>query len=71
MAELSTIYDYMRSYAPLLGERILQEYPALQQFEDPVSPRLERLLRRPKPAQNVAIMGVVKRWQRALSLIHI
>jgi hypothetical protein len=28
MDELSTIYDYMRSYAPLLGERILQEYPA-------------------------------------------
>src|SRR6201998_445893 len=71
MAELSTIYDYMRSYAPLLGERILQEYPALQQFEDPVSPRLERLLRRPKPAQNVAIMGVVKRWQRARTAMFV
>jgi len=65
MAELSTIYDYMRSYAPLLGERILHEFPALQRFEDAVSPRLEQLLRRPKPAQSVAIMGVVKRWQHA------
>ena len=46
MDELSTIYDYMRSYAPLLGERILQEYPALQQFDDPICPRLEQLLRR-------------------------
>src|ERR1044071_3654270 len=61
----------MRSYAPLLGERILQEYPALQQFDDPVSPRLEQLLRRPKPAQNVAIMGVVKRWQRARTAMFV
>ncbi|MBZ5505120.1 MAG: hypothetical protein LAO78_06515 [Acidobacteriia bacterium] len=71
MDELSTIYDYMRSYASLLGERILQEYPALQQFDDPVSPRLQHLLRRPKPAQNVAIMGVVKRWQRARTAMFV
>ena len=71
MAELSTIYDYMRAYAPLLGERILREYPALQQFEDPVSPRLQQLLRRPKPAQSVAIMGVVKRWQRARTAMFV
>ncbi|PYP92034.1 MAG: hypothetical protein DMG65_05285 [Candidatus Angelobacter sp. Gp1-AA117] len=71
MDELSTIYDYMRSYASLLGERILQEYPALQQFDDPICPRLEQLLRRPKPAQNVAIMGVVKRWQRARTAMFV
>jgi superfamily II DNA or RNA helicase len=71
MTELSTIYDYMRCYAPLLGERILEKYPALQQFEDSVSPRLERLLRRPKPAQSVAIMGVVKRWQRARTAMFV
>lgn len=71
MAELSTIYDYMRSYAPLLGERILREFPALQQFEDSVSPRLEQLLRRPKPAQSVAIMGVVKRWQHARTAMFV
>lgn len=71
MAELSTIYDYMRSYAPLLGERILQEYPALQQFDDALSPCLERLLRKPKPAQSVAIMGVVKRWQHARTAMFV
>jgi hypothetical protein len=65
MPELSTIYDYMRSHASLLGERILQEYPALHQFEHPVSPRVEGLLRRPFPAQTIALMGVVKRWQKA------
>ena len=44
MPELVTIYDYMRSHAALLGNRILQEYPALHQFEDPVSPRIAGLL---------------------------
>ena len=65
MPVLSTIYDYMRTHAALLGERILQEYPALHQFDDPVSPRIAGLLREPFPAQTVAIMGVAKRWQRA------
>ena len=65
MPELCTIYDYMRAHATLLGERILQEYPALHQFDDPVSPRIEHLLRKPFPAQTIAIMGTAKRWQRA------
>ena len=65
MPELSTIYDYMRCHAALLGERILQEYPALHQFDDAVSPRVEGLLRTPFPAQTIAIMGVAKRWQQA------
>ena len=65
MPQLFTIYDYMRANASLLGERILQEYPALHQFNDPVSPRIENLLRKPFPAQNIAIMGLAKRWQEA------
>jgi superfamily II DNA or RNA helicase len=65
MPELSTIYDYMRTHASLLGDRILQEYPALHQFDDSTSPRIEALLRRPFPAQIIAIMGLAKRWQRA------
>ena len=65
MPELSTIYDYMRAHARLLGDRILQEYPALHRFDDPVSPRIEGLLRRPFPAQTIAIMGLVKRWNEA------
>lgn len=62
---INSIFTYMRANATLLGERILQEYPALHRFDDPISPRIERLLRRPFPAQTIAIMGVVKRWQRA------
>ena len=65
MPELCTIYDYMRAHAALLGQRILQEYAALHQFDDPVSPRIEALLRKPFPAQTIAIMGVAKRWQQA------
>jgi hypothetical protein len=52
----------MRAHAALLGERILQEYPALHQFEDAVSLRIEDLLRKLFPAQTIAIMGVAKRW---------
>ena len=65
MPGLSTIYDYMRVHAAVLGERILREYPALHQFDDTVSPRIEGLLRTPFPAQTIAIMGVTKRWQQA------
>src|SRR2546430_14202828 len=65
MPELCTIYDYMRSHAALLGERILREYRALHQFDDPVSPRIAGLLRKPFPAQAIAIMGVAKRWRQA------
>ena len=65
MPELGTIYDYMRAHANLLGERILEEYPALHQFDDAVSPRIKRLLRTPFPAQTIAIMGVAKRWHQA------
>jgi len=65
MPELSTIYDYMRANAALLGARILEEYPALHRFDDAVSPRIDGLLRRPFPAQSIAIMGLAKRWREA------
>ncbi len=65
MSELATIYDYMRAYSTLLGERILAKYPALHRFEDPVSPRIDTLMRRPFPAQTIAIMGTAARWRFA------
>ena len=65
MPELATIYDYMRANAPLLGARILEEYPALHQFDDAISPRVDGLSRRPFPAQAIAIMGLAKRWREA------
>jgi len=65
MPELSTIYDYMRANAGLLGACILEKFPALHQFDDAISPRVEGLLRRPFPAQAIAIMGLAKRWREA------
>src|SRR6266700_2629739 len=65
MPQLSTIYDYMRAHSTVLGERILQEYTALHQFDDAVPPRIEQLLRKPFPAQTIAIMGLTKRWLEA------
>ena len=62
---MKDICAYMRQFAPDLGERILKRFPALHQFCDPVSTRVATLLRTPFPAQSVAIMGVVKRWQIA------
>jgi hypothetical protein len=65
MPEISTIYDYLRANASLLGTRILEQFPALHQVHDPLSPRIEGLLRKPFPAQAIAIMGLARRWQEA------
>jgi len=59
------IYQYMNLHATELGERILSSYPALHGAHDELSPLLAGMLRRPYPAQALAIMGVTKRWQRA------
>lgn len=61
--QIADIYSYMKSFSGELGERILHDYPALQRFEDPISPRIKQLLRRPFPAQAIGIMGVAKRWR--------
>ena len=62
--ELHTIFDYVKQFSTELGDRILHDYPALQDFQDPLSPRIKQLLRRPFPAQAIALMGVAKRWQQ-------
>src|SRR5215472_1256720 len=73
--QLQTIYDYMKLFSQELGDRILQDYPALQSFQDPVSPRIKRLLRKPFPAQTIAIMGVAEcgtgKTLMSLAAIHV
>lgn len=59
------INEYLRAWAPELGERILQTYPPLHGFDDVASPLTGQLLRKPFPAQTLAMMGVVKRWTQA------
>lgn len=59
------INEYLRAWAPELGERILQTYPPLHGFDEAASPLTGQLLRKPFPAQTLALMGVVKRWNEA------
>ncbi|HEV2618139.1 MAG TPA: helicase-related protein [Candidatus Acidoferrales bacterium] len=63
--DIDSISSYLRAWAPELGDRIVQTYPPLQGFDDVSSPLVGQLLRKPFPAQTLAIMGVVKRWNRA------
>jgi len=63
--EIDSISSYLRAWAPELGERILQTYPPLHGFEDAASEHVGALRRNPFPAQTLAIMGVVNRWNKA------
>jgi hypothetical protein len=61
----SDLNEYLRSRASELAERILRTFPPLHGIDDPESPLIANLLRKPFPAQVLAIMGVVKRWNEA------
>src|SRR5438876_8754107 len=61
----TAIDDYLRLYGPALGDLVLARFPALHGPDDPVWPALKQLKRRPFPAQAMAIMGIVQRWQEA------
>ncbi|HLJ86069.1 MAG TPA: hypothetical protein VKZ53_04560 [Candidatus Angelobacter sp.] len=57
------IYSYMKLFSPKLGQRILTDFPTLHS----ISPLIKKLLRRPFPAQSIAMMGVAKRWEQRRS----
>lgn len=63
--DIDSIATYLRAWASELGERIVQAYPPLHGFDDAASPLTGQLLRKPFPAQTLAMMGVVKRWNEA------
>ena len=67
MERPTSISDYLRAFATELGQRILDSFPPLHGAQDGPSPLLSKLLRRPYPAQSVAILGVVKRLAEARS----
>ena len=64
MPPLENIADYLRAHAQELGDRILQSCPPLHSIDDPPSPLISKLLRKPYPAQTLAIMGLVRRWEQ-------
>ena len=65
MDNINSIATYLRTFATELGERILESFPPLHGAQDPPSPLLSKLLRRPYPAQAVAISGIVRRLAEA------
>jgi len=65
MQLLADIPSYLQMHAAELGQRILESYPPLQGADDALSPLVSRMLRRPYPAQALAIMGISKRWKIA------
>jgi hypothetical protein len=59
------ISEYLRLYAGEMAERIIEQFPPLYRPEDPVPAAIERLRRKPYPAQLVAICGVSRRWDES------
>ena len=45
-----SIADYLRENTEELGNRILESYPPLHSIDDPPSPMISKLLRKPYPA---------------------
>jgi superfamily II DNA or RNA helicase len=60
-----TIADYLRTFGNELDDRTVEMHPALYNPRDPVSRRMNTLLRKPYPAQEAAAMSVLKRWEQA------
>ena len=60
-----TIADCLREHSEELGNRILESYPPLHSIDDPPSPMIGKLLRKPYAAQTLAIICLVRRWQQA------
>ncbi len=59
------ISEYLRLHGPALSDKVLRQFPPLHNPQDPAWPAMARLRRRPFPAQALAIMGIVKRWEEA------
>jgi len=59
------ISQYLMTYANELGDRILKSFPPLHAVEDSPSALIGKLLRKPFAAQTLAIMGLVRLWERA------
>jgi superfamily II DNA or RNA helicase len=57
--------EYLRRYADELEVKILAQFPPLHQPGDQIHPGLARLRRMPFPAQELAIMGIVRQWERS------
>jgi hypothetical protein len=57
--------EYLRLHGNEIADRIARRFPPLYQPGDPIHPEVERLRRKPYPAQLAAIAGVIRRWEQA------
>lgn len=62
MTPIPDISTYLRTFAHQLEERILDQFPPLHQPTEPMPIEIDRLRRKPYPAQALAIAGISKRW---------
>ncbi len=65
MRGLTCINDYLQTHGSALGQRVVDQFPPLHRPADASWPALLELKRAPFPAQTLAIMGIVKRWEAA------
>jgi superfamily II DNA or RNA helicase len=65
--EIRTISDYLKRFAAEIGERVIQQFPALHKPGEESTPFLRALKRQPFPGQELTIMGIVKQWERSPS----
>ncbi len=71
MQDILSISDYLRTFSHEIGEQVVSRFPPLHRPGDPVSPYLRRLQRQPFPGQELAIMGIVKAWEKQASALAI
>jgi superfamily II DNA or RNA helicase len=66
-----TISEYLKHFADELGDRVLEQFPPLHKPGDTPSALLRKLKRQPFPGQQVAVNGILKKWQdsRAVAAI--
>jgi hypothetical protein len=67
MPKIKTISDYLKHFAAEIGERVVEQFPALHKPGDSASPFLGKLKRQPFPGQELTIMGIAKAWEQSSS----
>jgi hypothetical protein len=63
MHNIDSISSYLRQFANVLEDRILEQFPPLHQAGEPLPDALRYLRRTPYAAQALAIAGIAKRWE--------
>jgi hypothetical protein len=66
-----TISEYLNHFADELGDRVVEQFPPLHKPGDAPSPLLRKLKRQPFPGQQLAVMGILKKWKESRAVTAI